>query len=211
MFPGNVAAPYARRHRRKVIAALRHGAAMLLAAVLVLALTAAPTLLGWWDTALPAAIGTAIFALILLSILVMLPLELIAYVDLHFDRPVGGVPFPGLRFGRRLYQGSGLLDAMAREAGLAPLSEFESHDALDTGEPPLWFAPRMALPTVEHLLARLDSRPALRRELQHVQSALQAAEAQGASFYFLLHTRAGMTNAEIHARRSANPAATRPE
>lgn len=200
-----VAAPYAQRHRRKVIGALRHCGWLTLVAVLVLACTVAPTLLLWWDTGVPAAIGSAIFAVLMFSVVVFLPLELIAYVELHFDRLLEGVPFPGFRFGRTLYRESGRLDAMAREAALPPLSAFESHDVMDTGQPPLWYRPQAALPTVEYLLPRVEARPALHRELQHVQRELRAAAEQGASFYFLLHTRAGMTNAEIHARRSANP------
>jgi hypothetical protein len=41
---------------------------------------------GWWDAALPAAIGSAIAALILVAVMVNTPLEAFAYVALYLDR-----------------------------------------------------------------------------------------------------------------------------
>jgi hypothetical protein len=181
--------------------AIRHAGWLLLFSVLVLASTVVPTFLLWWDTVVPAGIGIAIVALVLFSVFTMLPLEFIAYVQLYFDKRVDDLPFLGLRSGRRLYQESGRLDAMARDAGLPPLSNFESPDVLDTQAPPIWHRPETALPTLEHLLARVDSRIAVRRDLQHVHAALRLANDKGASFYFLLKTWSGMTNAEIEARR----------
>jgi hypothetical protein len=201
-----VAARYAERHRHKARSALRHCARMLAIAVAILCVTVLPTLLGWWSLAWPAAVGTAIAALVVLSVAVMLPLELIATVDMHFDRTLERAAFPGLwfalRFGRRLYTESARLDALAAEAGLPPLSSFESHDVIETGEPPRWFQPAEALPTLRHLLASVEPGSRLQGELAYVQETLQIAVEAGARFYFLVHTRAGFTNAEIHARRS---------
>jgi hypothetical protein len=202
-----VAERFGLRHRSKVLNALVRSGWLLLFGILVLVFTVVPTLLLWWDSAVPAAIGTAIVALIVFTLIVMLPLEFIPYLGLYFDRPLEGVPFPGFRFGCALYRQSGRLDAQARAAGLPPLSDFESPDVLDTGQPPLWYGPQAALPTVEHLLAQAQA-PALRRDLQHVQRALRAAIAEGASFYVMVLTLSGVTNAEIEARRRAHaPAA----
>jgi hypothetical protein len=57
------------------------------------------------------------------------------------------------------------------------------------------------LPTIEHLLARADPRLAAHRNLQYVHTALREASQKGASFYLLLKTMSGVTNAEIEARR----------
>jgi hypothetical protein len=174
---------------------------MLLAGALVFVCTVAPTWLLWWNTVVPAAIGTAILALILFGVVVRLPFESVAYVVLYFERELAGVPYPGLRFGRLLYRQSGRLDAMARRAGFAPLSEFESPDVLETGQPPVWHRPADALPTVEHLLGLVDPGTALHRELQHLRTALRAGRDADARFYFLVLTWGDMTNAEIQARR----------
>jgi hypothetical protein len=131
----------------------------------------------------------------------MLPLELIAYVDLYFDQSLDGLPYLGLRCGRRLYRESGRLDALACDAGLPPLSDFESPDVLDTREAPIWHRPETALPTIEHLLARMDSRLPVHLDLQHVHTALRSASEKGARFYLLLKTMSGITNAELEARR----------
>jgi hypothetical protein len=197
----NVARRFALRHRQKVLETIRRSGWILLFGVLVLASTGVPTYLRWWDTVVPAAIGIAIFAFTLIGVLPWLPLEFIAYVDLYFDLRADSLPSLGLRSGRRLYRESGRLDALARDAGLPPLSEFESPDVLDTREPPTWHLPETALPTVEHLLARVDPRLALHRDLQHVHTALRTATEKDARFYILLLTVSGMTNAEIQARR----------
>lgn len=197
----SIARRFALRHRQKVLEAIRYSSWLLLFAGLVLASAVVPTFLLWWDTVVPAGIGIAIVALVLFGVLTMLPLELIAYVDLYFDQQLDGLPYLGLRSGRRLYRASGRLDAMARDAGLRPLSDFESPDVLDTREPPIWHRPEAALPTLEHLVGRVDSRLAVHRDLQHVHTALRSATERGARFYILLHTMGGMTNAEIEARR----------
>jgi len=201
MFSRNVARGFALRHRQKVLEAIRHSGRLLLFAGLVLASTVVPTFLLWWDTLVPAGIGIAICALVLFGVFTMLPLEFIAYVDMYFDQRLDGLPYFGLRSGRRLYRESGRLDALAGEAGLPPLSDFESPDVLDTREAPIWHRPETALPTIEHLLARVDSRLAVHRDLQHVHTALRSAIEKGARFYLLLQTMSGMTNAEIAARR----------
>lgn len=201
MLSHNVARRFALRHRQKVLGAIRYSGWLLLFAGLVLASTVVPTFLLWWDTVVPAGIGIAVVALVLFGVLTMLPLEFIAYVDLHFDQQLDGLPYLGLRSGRRLYRESGRLDAMAQDAGLPPLSDFESPDVLDTRGPPIWHRPETGLPTLEHLLARVDSRLAVHRDLQHVHTALRSATEKGARFYFLLHTMSDMTNAEIAARR----------
>ena len=196
-----VASRFARRRRQRLWATLRHTGAMLLAGSLVFVGTVAPMWLLWWDTVVPAAIGTAIFALILFVVVVRLPFESVAYVVLYFERDLTGLPYPGLGFGLRLYRQSGRLDAMAREAGLTPVSSFESPDVLETGQPPVWHRPADALPTVEHLLARVDPGEPLHRELQHLRTALRAARDADTRFYLLVLTWADVTNADIQARR----------
>lgn len=202
---GHAAERLAARHRAKIVAALRHSGALLGVALLLLALTATPTLLQWWDTAIPAAIGSALAAVVLFSVIAMLPLEFFAYLDVHFDREVPRA-FAGIAFGRRLYRESGRLDAMAREAGLPALSGFESPDIIDTGEMPAWHEPEAVLPTIDFLIEKTRGEK-VGRELVFLGEALRAAAEQRASFYLLLHTWAGFTNAEIHARRSFKPPA----
>lgn len=193
--------PFALRHRRKIMEAIGFSGKLLLFGVFVLACTVGPTLLLGWDTMLPAAIGIAFFALLLFSVVLMLPLELIAYVGPYFDRPMPDLPFPGFRFGRGLYRESARLDSMARNAGLPPLSDFESPDVLDSREPPVWHRPEAALPTVDYLLSQVNPQLPVHRDLLYVQAALRAAHGKGACFYFLLLTWAGFTNAEVEARR----------
>lgn len=200
MLSNKVTDRFSRRHRRKIMLSVRHAARLLGVGLIGLGVTLIPALLGWWDTVTPAAIGIAVLALILFSVVTMLPLELFAYLGLYFDR-ILELPFPGLRFGRALYRESGRLDVLAREAGLTPLSEFESPDVLDTNDAPIWREPRAALSTVEYLLAHVAPGTAVNRDLAHVRLALRLAEEKGASFYFLVLTLAGMTNAELEARR----------
>jgi hypothetical protein len=192
---------FALRHRGKLISTIRYCGWLLLIGLLVLGCTVGPTFYFGWRTMVPAAIGAAICAVLLFSMVVLLPLEFIAYVAVKFDQTIEGLPFPGIGSGRGLYRESGRLDAMAREAGLPLLSDFESPDVLYTGGAPIWYLPASALPTVEHLLAGVDRRDALRRDLEHLQSALSMADAKGAKFYLLLLTWSGFTNAEIEARR----------
>lgn len=196
-----VAPRFARRRRQRLWATLRYTVWLLLAGALVFVGTVGPTWLLWWETVIPAAIGTAIFALILFGVVVRLPFESYAYVTPFFERDLTSVPFPGIRFGRRLYRESARLDALAREAGVPPLSDFESADVLDTGQPPVWHRPADALPAVECALARVNATEPLHRELQHLHTALRAARDAEARFYFLVLTWADATNADIHARR----------
>ncbi len=190
---------FALRRRRNLRSSLRYSGLLLLIAGLLLACTVLPMLRGWWDTAIPAALGSAIATLIVFAVAVNTPLEAFAYVALYLDRDPYSLPPPPRGFGRSIYRESGRLDAMAREAGLAPLSEFESADPLDTRELPAWHAPQAALPTVEHLIARAD--PALKPHLEYLRAALQAAGEKGARFYFLVLTLAGGTNARVQALR----------
>ena len=192
---------FALRRRQKLMASLRYSGWLLLISGLLLACTVGPLYLGWWDAALPAAIGSAIAALLVFAVVVNTPLEAIAYVGLYFDRERDKLPYPAFGFGRALYRESGRLDAMAREAGLTPLSDFESPDPLDTHELPVWHPPEAALPTVEHLLARLDPAIPLHRHLEYLQDALRAAGEKGAKFYFLVLTWGGGTNARVEALR----------
>jgi hypothetical protein len=170
-----VASRFVLRRRQRLGATIRHTGWMLLAGAVLFVGTAGPTWLLWWDTVVPAAMGTAVFALILFIVVIRLPLEAVAYMTLYLERDLAGVPYPGVRFGRFLYRQSGRLDAMAREAGMAPVSAFESPDVLNTREPPVWHRAADALPTVEHLLARVDARAPVHRELRHLHTALRAA------------------------------------
>lgn len=178
---------FAERHRRKLWAGLRYSGLLLLIAGLLLACTVLPMLRGWWDTAVPAAIASAIAALLLFAVAVNTPLEFIPYVALYFDRELGVGPVPR-GFGRALY----------RETAL---SEFESPDPLDTHRAPAWHAPEAALPAVEHLLASVDPALPLHRHLEYLRDVLRAASEKGARFYFLVLTWAGGTNARVEALR----------
>jgi len=189
------------RRREKLRSSLRHAAWLLLVSILLVACTVGPLYLGWWDAAWPAAIGSAIAALILFAVILFTPLEAIAYVAVYIDRDPYSLPLPPRGFGRALYRESDRLDAMAREAGLTPLSGFESADPLDTHELPAWHAPDAALPTVEHLIARVDSALPLHRHLEYLRTALQTAREKGARFYFMVKTWAGVTNARVEALR----------
>jgi len=201
MFSSKVAERLALRHRRKLIVSICGCGKLLLFGIFVLAVTAGPTYLLGWNNLFFAGIGAAIFVLVWFTVVLMLPLEFIAYVGIYFDQTLVGIPFPGFSFGRGLYRESGRLDEMARKAGLRPLSEFESPDVVDTGEPPNWHHPESALPTVEHLLTQTDSSGAVHRDLRHVQAALRLANEKGARFYLLLLTWSGFTNAEFEALR----------
>ncbi len=192
---------FALRHRQRFMASLRYSGLLLLISGLLLACTVGPLYLGWWDTALPAAIASAIAALLLFAVVVNTPLEAIAYVGLYFDRDHYKLPRPPFSFGRALYRESGRLDAMAREAGLTPLSDFESRDPLDTRQLPAWHPPEAALLTIEHLLARLDPALPVHRHLKHLQVALRAASEKGVRFYFVVLSWGGGTNARVEALR----------
>jgi hypothetical protein len=192
---------FALRYRQKLMAALRYSGWLLLISGLLLACTVAPLYLGWWDAALPAAIGSAIAALLVFAVIVNTPLEVLAFVSLYFDRDHYTLPHPKLGFGRAFYRESGQLDAMALEAGLTPLSEFESPDPLETHELPAWHDPEAALPTVEHLLAHLHPANPVHPHLVSLRDALRAAKEKGAKFYFLVLTGGGGTNARVEALR----------
>jgi hypothetical protein len=192
---------FAQRHRQNLRAALRHSGWLLLISGLLLACTVAPLPLGWWDTVLPAAIGSAIAALLLFAVIVNTPLESIASIALYFDRDHYTLPHPKSGFGRALYLESGRLDAMAQEVGLVPLSEFESPDPLATHEVPVWHSPDAALPTVEYLLTRVVPASPLFRHLESLRDALRAAREKGAKFYLLVRPWMSATNARVEALR----------
>jgi len=179
---------------------LRHGGRLLLFGGAVLACTVGPTLLGWWDATLPAAIGAAFFAVVLVSVVVNLGLELIASVHAYFDRRLGDVEIPWPN-GLALYCESARLDALAREAGLPLLSEFESADDLDTGSAPTWHPPELALPTVGHLIAHAVPGTRLHRDLLMLHTALLSARAKNARFCLLVQSWGRGTNADIESHR----------
>jgi hypothetical protein len=195
------ASRFVQRRRQNLRAALKYAGWLVLVSGLLIACSVVPLHLEWWDAAWPAAIGGAIAALILFAVIVNTPLEAIAYVALYIDRDPYSLPQPSRGFGRALYRESGRLDAMAREAGMTPLSEFESADPLDTHELPAWHTPDVALPTVEYLLARLDPALPLHRHIEYLRDALRAARDREAKFYFLVKTWAGGTNARVEALR----------
>jgi hypothetical protein len=195
---------FSRRHRANVRASLRRSGTLLLLAGLLVAGTAGPFFLGVWDTAVPGGIGIAIAALLVVAVVVSTPLELVASVALYFDRDHNRLPRPGGGFGRALYRASDRLDALALDAGLTPLSDFESDDPLASHEAPTWHPPQAALATVVHLLARVDPAEPLHRHLTSLRDALQAAEDTGARFYFLVKSWGGATNARVEALRQGD-------
>ena len=179
---------------------LRHGGWLLLFGGVVFACTVGPMLLGWWDTALPAAIGAAFFAVVLVSVVVNLGLELIASVHAYFDRRLGDVAIPWPN-GVALYAESTRLDALARGAGLPLLSEFESSDDLDSGTAPTWHPPELALPTVGHLIAHAAPGTRVHRELLTLRTALLSARAKNARFCLLVQSWGRGASAEIESHR----------
>lgn len=182
------------------MATLRQGGGLLLLGSLMLIGTAGPTSLGWWESALPAAIGAAFFAVVLVSVVVNLALEFAASVHAYFDRRLGDVEMPWPN-GLALYWQSGRLDVLARGAGLPLLSDFESADDLDTGVPPAWHPPDLALPTIGHLLAHSTPGSRLHRELVTLRNALLSARAKNARFCLLLQSWGRGTNAEKESHR----------
>ena len=58
MAQDHVAEPFARRRRESVRDARRYYAGMFVLGLVILAATVAPTVWGWWQTAVPAAIGS---------------------------------------------------------------------------------------------------------------------------------------------------------
>jgi hypothetical protein len=200
LFSRSITRRYAQRHRRRFASTLRQAGQLLLLGGAVLACTVAPLYFGWWDTTLPAAIGTAFFVVVLVSVMANLGLELIASVHAYFDRPLGDIAIPWSG-GRALYGESARLDALAREAGLPLLSEFESADDLDTGSAPTWHPPDLALPTVGHLLAHAAPGTRLHRDLLTLRGALLSARAKNARFCLLVQSWGRGTNAETESRR----------
>jgi hypothetical protein len=195
--------------RAKLRRSLRHSGMLVLIAASVFAGTVGPLYAGLWDAALPAAIGSAVAALFLFAVAVNAPLEAVTYVALYFDRDIGE-RHPPRGFGRALYRESGRLDALAAEAGMRPLSEFESADPLDTRQAPGWHAPDAALRTVDHLLARIDCAEPLHAHLEYFRAALEAASQRGATFYLVLLTWGGGTNARVEAARRGELSVLRP-
>ena len=201
-----VAEPFARRRREKFSRSLRFAGGALIVCVLIFCATVLPVLMQWWDNAFPAAIGSAFVALLLVSAVVMLPLDFITFIWPYFECDPDRIPHPGARFGRALYRESGQLDDWAREAGLALLSDFDSPDVTDSGKPQAWPAPRWhdtqpLLATVEYLLTRVEPGSAVQGDLQKLGEALRAAQAQGARCYLLVLTWGGGTNSMVEAIR----------
>ncbi|MBI3917890.1 MAG: hypothetical protein HY322_12885 [Betaproteobacteria bacterium] len=136
----------------------------------------------------------------LVSVLVNLGLDLIASVNAYFDRRLGDVAIPWPN-GLALYRQSGRLDALAREAGLPLLFEFESSDDLDTGSALTWHPPELALPTVGHLIAHATPGTRLHHELLTLRTALLSARAKNARFCLLVQSWGRGANAENESRR----------
>lgn len=211
MAQDHVAEPFARRRRESVRDARRYYAGMLVLGLVILAATVAPTVWGWWQTAVPAAIGTAIFIFVLITIVGSLPMHSRAYVWPYFDCDPGRIPHPGERFGRALFRFSGVLDGWAREAGLSPITDFESPDVMSLGKMPHWPTPQWhdaaALKrTVDHLVTRAREGSPLHAELVALQATLDAACAAGARCYLLVATLGGGTNARVEAIRRGEKA-----
>lgn len=201
-----VAEAFARRKRENIQRALRFYARALVLGFVVLACSVTPLVLGWWETAVPAAIGTAFLAFILILLVGNLPMEYRAYVWAYFDCDPELIPHPGAKFGRALFGESARLDAWAREAGLRPISDFDSPDVMVEGRPahwpmPQWHESQPLLQTVDHLLTRVIAGSVLHGELQQLQSMLRAACEHGARCYLLVLSLGGGTNATVEAIR----------
>ena len=181
---------FALRRRQNLRAALRWDATLVAGGAALVAITVAPLLLGWWDSAWPAAIASAILALLLFVVAVHTPFEAVAYVDIYTDREPYNLPPPPKGFGRALYRHAGKLEALSR---------FESEDPLQTKAAPAWHDPRDALPVVHGLLQ--DADPALRPHLEYLRAALETVRSRDAKFYLMVKTWGGATNARVEALR----------
>jgi hypothetical protein len=195
-----VAERFAASRRAKLHANLSYSGWLILIACLFLAAGFAPLYAGWWDAAWPAAIGTAIAVLLILAVVINTPLEAFVSLAVYFENDRGQPAVPW-KFGRALYRESGRLETLALEAGLPPLSAFDSDDPLDTKALPRWHDPAAALPTVEHLLSRIDASQPLHAHLQYLRAALEAARVNDARFYLMVLSWAGGTNARVEALR----------
>jgi hypothetical protein len=210
MAENHVAEPFARRRREFVQRAWRFYRVMFGIGAIILAVTVAPLVLGWWQAVWPAAIGTAIFAFMLIHFVGVMPMQYRAYVWPYFEGPPME-PLPTARFGRALYRFSGVLDEWAREAGLRPITDFESPDVMMAGGPaqrpaPQWHDAPDILQTVDHLTARAREGSPLHGDLAELQQLLRAAQAAGKRGYLLVMTLGDGTNATVEAiRRGEKP------
>ncbi|MBM3345437.1 MAG: hypothetical protein FJY55_02885 [Betaproteobacteria bacterium] len=206
MAENHVAEPFARRRRELVRRAWRFYRGLFGVGAVILAATVGPLLLGWWQAVWPAAIGTAIFAFMLIHFVGVMPMQYRAYAWPYFE----GAPLeppPSARFGRALFRSSAVLDDWAREAGLQPITDFESPDVVSAaGSAPQWYAAQSMLRTVDHLTARAREGSPLHGDLEELQRLLRAAQAAGKRCYLLVMTLGDGTNATVEAiRRGQQP------
>lgn len=199
------AAPLRQRHRQLIWSTLRWSAQLLGVAATMLAVSLGLLFHGYEDAALAAAVSTAIAAVVGFAVLVNLPLSLVAELWIYFSPESDNLLRPAASFGRVMYRESARLDALAEQAGLTPLSAFESADPLDSRQRPRWHLPAAALSTVDYLLTAVAETDPVRPHLAYLQRALIEAERQGARFYLLLTTWAGGTNGRVEAYRREDP------
>lgn len=196
---------FRQRHRQLWLGNLQYSAKLVVIVGAMLAVSLGLLWSGVDDAALAAAVSTAIAALVGFAVLVNVPMSLIPEVWICFSHESDNLLRPAPRFGRTMFRESARLDALAHEAGLPALSEFESPDPLDTRERPIWHLPADALPTVEFLCGALAADDPARPHVMYLVEALRVAAQQGARFYLLLTTWAGGTNARVEAYRREDP------
>ena len=107
-----VAERFAASRRAKLRANLSYSGLLIAIACVLVAAGVGPLYAGWWDATWPAAIGTAIAALLLFAVAVNTPFEAFVSVCIYFESDRGQPPRPWA-FGRALYRDSGRLAALA--------------------------------------------------------------------------------------------------
>ena len=180
------------RHGASVRSALRYAATLLLIAAALVACTVWPTLRGWWETVVPAALASAIAALLVFAVVVNTPLE---------------ASFPSSRCTSIATSAPGRCRAALAAPSTARRRCRSSSrpTPLRTLQSPEWHAPEAALPVLERLLAERPSDPSL----AYLQAALRAAVLAEAKFYFNVLSWGGGTNARVEALRRGDTSVLR--
>ena len=213
MAAGEVSASFERSRKAKYRRTLRGHGRSVAAFTIVLMLLVQATEHGLWDSPWPAAVATGFLAFAIINAAGAFTVAGRAYVDVVIEGPAEGLPPVGEKFGRALFRFSGRLDEWAREAGLKPLSEFESPDVMmgergPKGEwpQPQWHDCVALLGTVEHLLTRVRPDIPLHEELTELAARLRVAVSRGSRGYLMVETLANGGNAQVSAiRRGEQP------
>lgn len=110
----------------------------------------------------------------------------IARVVPYFHRRIGLRVLGPFQSGAALARNCEMLDRIAADSGVPPLSSFGFEDDL-AGEAVTWHSPSAGIETVERLLVVVDD-DAIRRDLEAMLEALRAAQKQDILFALILRT-----------------------